>query len=372
MRTLRFLLQKEFIQIFRNKAMLPIIFVMPIIQLLVLTFAANFEIKNLGIAIVDQDRSPFSMRLANKMTASGYFKLQYHGQDAKAAYAELTADKADLVMVIPRNFERNLVRDDETSILLIVNAINGTKAGLANGYSNTILQQFNNRVRIEWFAMEPRDAPPHFSITYSNWYNQNMNYRIYMVPALIVVLVTMIGAFLSGMNIVKEKEIGTIEQLNVTPIKKYHFILGKLLPFWLIGLFELALGLIVGKLVFAMPTEGSIPLLFLFAGVYLCVMLGMGLLISTFTNTQQQAMFISWFFLVVFILMSGLFTPVESMPPWAQKITWFNPLMYFVKVVRMVLLKGSGWGDVKMYLLIMFGFAILMNGVAVLNYRKTV
>ncbi|RAJ08910.1 ABC-2 type transport system permease protein [Chitinophaga skermanii] len=372
MRTILYLLQKEFLQIFRNKAMLPIITVMPIVQLLILSFAANYEIKNMNIAIVDQDLSPYSKRLSQKMVASGYFRLAYQSMNADEAYEELASDRADLVMVIPRHFERDLIKHDESSIQLLVNAINGTKAGLANGYANVIIQQFNNEIRTEWFALDPKDGPAHFEITFSNWYNQGMNYRIFMVPGLLVVLVTMIGAFLSGMNIVKEKEIGTIEQLNVTPIRKSHFIIGKLLPFWLIGLLEMAVGLMVGKIVFDIPFLGSIGLLFLFSGIYLWVMLGLGLLISTFTETQQQAMFISWFFMVIFILMSGLFTPIESMPGWAQKMTLFNPLMYFVKVIRMVLLKGSGWAQVQWFFGVMVLFAIAMNTVAVLNYRKTV
>jgi ABC-2 type transport system permease protein len=181
----------------------------------------------------------------------------------------------------------------------------------------------------------------------------------------------MIGLFLSGMNIVKEKEIGTIEQVNVTPIKKYQFIIGKLFPFWVIGLFELATGLTLGKLIYDIPLVGHLYYVFSFAGVYLILLLGMGLLISTFTDTQQQAMFISWFFMVIFLLMSGLFTAVENMPQWAQTITLFNPIAYFVKLMRMVLLKGSTFKDIWTYYLILAGYALVINGLAIWNYRKT-
>lgn len=372
MRTVLFILQKEFLQVFRNRAMLPIIFVMPVIQLMVLAFAANYEIKDIRIAIVDQDRSSWSQRLQHKMLASGYFKLQSAGFSTKAAYEDLEHDRADIILVVPPHFERNLVRNDEAPLQLLVNAINGSKAGLANGYASSIIRSFNSNIRTEWLAMDEKNGPSHIDITYSNWFNRDMNYKFFMVPGILVVLVTMIGAFLSGMNIVKEKEIGTIEQLNVTPIRKHHFIIGKLLPFWIIALFELAFGLTLGKLVFHLPMEGNLLWVFLFAAVYLVVMLGMGLLISTFTDTQQQAMFITWFFIVIFVLMSGLFTPVESMPGWAQKITWFNPITYFVKVIRMVMLKGSGWEHIRQYLLVMCGFAVLLNAVAIWNYRKTV
>ncbi|WP_295119373.1 ABC transporter permease [uncultured Chitinophaga sp.] len=372
MRTIFFILQKEFLQVFRNRAMLPIIFVMPVIQLLILAFAANYEIKNIRIDIVDQDRSSWSQRLTHKILASGYFELNDAPLSVKAAYEHLAQDDADLILVIPPNFERNLVRQDKASLQLLVNAINGSKAGLANGYATNIIRSFNKDVRAEWLAMDERNGPPRIDVTYSNWFNQEMNYKYFMVPGILVVLVTMIGAFLSGMNIVKEKEVGTIEQLNVTPIRKHHFIIGKLLPFWIIALFELAFGLLLGKLIFHLPMEGNVLLIFLFAAVYLVVMLGMGLLISTFTDTQQQAMFITWFFIIIFVLMSGLFTPVESMPDWAQKITWFNPITYFVKVIRMVMLKGSGWEHIRHYFFIMCAFAVVINAIAVWNYRKTV
>jgi ABC-2 type transport system permease protein len=174
------------------------------------------------------------------------------------------------------------------------------------------------------------------------------------------------------MNIVREKEIGTIEQLNVTPISKGSFIIGRLLPFWILGIFELGFGLLLGKLIFHIPMVGNMLVVFCFAAIYLLMVLGMGLFVSTFTQTQQQAMFISWFFMVIFILMSGLFTPIESMPLWAQKITLFNPVAYFIKVMRMVLLKGSGFADTAQYFLYMAVFAVGMNVLAVWNYRKTV
>ena len=169
----------------------------------------------------------------------------------------------------------------------------------------------------------------------------------------------------------KEKEIGTIEQINVSPIKKHQFIIGKLLPFWIIANVELAFGLLVGKLVFDIPIVGSLGLVFAFSALYLLVVLGIGLLISTITETQQQAMFISWFFLVIFILMSGLFTPIESMPEWAQKLTLFNPIAYFVDVMRLVLLKGSGLWEIRNHMLMMLVIALVINSLAVLNYRKT-
>ena len=199
-----------------------------------------------------------------------------------------------------------------------------------------------------------------------------MDYKIFMAPGILVMLVTTIGLFLSGMNIVREKEIGTIEQLNVTPIKKYQFVIGKLSPFLIIALGELAIGIVISKLLFHIPINGSLFLVFAFAAIYLVVLLSMGLIVSTITKTQQQAMLFTWFFLVVFILMSGLFTSIESMPRWAQIVDYFNPLTYFIRVIRLVMLKGSSFEAVKDQFLIMFVYAISILSIAVWRYRKTV
>ena len=198
-----------------------------------------------------------------------------------------------------------------------------------------------------------------------------MNYRIFMVPGILAVLVTMIGAYLSALNIVKEKEVGTIEQINVTPIKKHHFILGKLIPFWILGLVVFSLGLVVSWLVYGIIPLGSIILLYGFVALYLLAVLGLGLLISTYCDTQQQAMFIAFFFLMIFILMGGLFTPIDSMPGWARVITKFNPVAYLIEVMRMIILKGSGIKDVQYHLYTILLFAVVLNTWAVWNYKKT-
>jgi len=197
-----------------------------------------------------------------------------------------------------------------------------------------------------------------------------MNYKIFMVPGILVILVTMVGGFLSALNIVKEKEVGTIEQINVTPIHKYQFILGKLIPFWVLGLAILTIGLTISWLIYGIVPAGSLLTIYTFAAVYLLAVLGMGLGVSTLANTQQQAMLISFFLMMVFILLGGLFTSIDSMPRWAQVFTWFNPVSYFIEVMRMVVLKGSTLSDIKMHIAIVFLMAVVLNGFAVLNYRK--
>ncbi len=191
-----------------------------------------------------------------------------------------------------------------------------------------------------------------------------------MVPGILVVLLTMVGANLSALNIVKEKEIGTIEQINVTPIKKHHFILAKLIPFWVIGLVILSIGLLIAWLAYGIIPVGSLLVIYCFAALYLLAVLGLGLLISTFTHNQQQAMLISFFLMMVFILLGGLYTSIESMPGWARAITKVNPVAYFVEVIRMVVLKGSGFADIKNHMLIMLGFAAVLNGWAIYSYKK--
>ena len=366
------LLRKEFRQIFRNRAMLPIIFVMPVIQLLVLSFAATFEVKNIQLHIVDSDQSAYSRELTSKFLASDHFRLAGVSFSDKVALDDMQRNNTDVILHIPNHFERNLIKDNHAKVMLSINAIDGATAAVENVYALSIIQDFNQGIRIQFAGMAPTQTlqPKIFSIAQSFWFNPQLDYKTFMVPGILVLLVTMVAIFLAGMNIVREKEIGTLEQINVTPIRKYQFIVGKLLPFWLLGMFELGFGIALCKLVFDIGVAGSLWVTFLFAGIYLFVVLGIGFFISNFANTQQQAMFLSWFFMVIFILMSGLFTPVESMPGWARVITEFNPVRYFVEVMRMVMLKGAGLADILPQLVKLSIYALVINGLAVAGYRK--
>jgi len=369
-RTLLFLLQKEFRQIFRDPSILRIIFAMPVIQLLILPWAADYEVKDIQLAVVDHDHSDYSRQLVSKITASGYFILQDYTASYQTALHEIEKDKADLILEIPASFEKKLVKEDEATLFMAVNAINGTKANLGGAYLRSIIQDYNREVRTEWVQF-PRFSPETIiEVTSSNWFNPLMNYKYFMVPGILVILVTMVGSFLSALNIVKEKEIGTIEQINVTPVKKHQFILGKLIPFWVLGLMILSIGLLISRLAYGINPAGSLLTIYAFAGVYLLAVLGLGLLVSTFTSTQQQAMLISFFMMMVFILLGGLYTSVDSMPHWAQMITKINPVSYFIDVMRMVVLKGSTLADIKTHLLTVFGFAVFFNGWAIFSYRK--
>jgi ABC-2 type transport system permease protein len=372
MKVLGFILQKEFRQIFRDKSILTLLFVMPVLQLIIVPLAMNFEVKEINLSIVDHDHSTYSQKLISKIGASGYFKIISTNPSYAEALKNIENGKGDVVLEIPDHFERNLVREGSQKIGIAVDAINGTKAVIGNAYLNAILLDFNRSMDINFKAgavLIPQQKI--IDITYSNWYNPLAAYKYNIVPAVLVLLLTMIAGFISTLNIVKEKEIGTIEQINVSPIQKWEFILGKLIPFWIIGIIVFTLGLMVCWLVYGIFSAGSLLLLYLFAGVYLVALLGFGLLISTYSNSQIQAMFIAFFFMMIFMLMSGLFTAVESMPAWARTISSLTPVTHFIRVVRMIMLKGSGFDDVKMELLYLVSFAGVLNGWAIWNYKKT-
>jgi ABC-2 type transport system permease protein len=370
MRTLLFLLQKEFRQVFRDPSILRMIFMMPAIQLIVLPWAADYEVKNIQLSVVDHDHSQYSRQLTNKITASGYFKLEDYSSSYAQAIDLVEKDEADLVLEIPADFEKKLVKENESTVFMAVNAINGVKANLGAAYLRSIIQDYNREVRLKWIQM-PRFSPElQIAVTSSNWFNPSMNYKLFMVPGILVVLVTMVGSFLTSLNIVREKEIGTIEQINVTPVKKYHFILGKLIPFWVLGMLILTIGFTIARVAYNIIPVGSFFVIYVFSAVYLLAVLGLGLLLSTYTSTQQQAMLLSFFLMMVFILLSGLYTSVDSMPGWAKAITRANPVTYFIDVMRMVVLKGSGFSDISRHIFTMLGFAVGLNTWAVINYRK--
>ena len=372
MKTILYIIQKEFKQIFRNKGMLPIIFVLPLVQLIILSNAATFEVQHIKFGYIDNDRTSTSRALIERFNASTYFDVLTHFSSENIASSEMLKGNVDVVLEIPTHFERDLQKEKHSALGVTINAIDGAAAGVENVYVTQIIQRFNQQIKVDLLQVLDQEVRPISIETIPLfWYNETLNYKTFMVPGILVLLVTMITLFLSGMNIVREKEIGTLEQINVTPIKKSQFIIGKLFPFWVIGMGLLTVGLTIAKLIFNIPMLGSLPLMYLYTSVYILVILGIGLFISNFTDTQQQAMFIAWFFTVIFILMSGLFTPIESMPKWAQIVTEFNPIKYFVEVMRMVMLKGSGFTDILPQLSKTILYAFIMNGLAVWSYKKT-
>lgn len=356
--------------------------IMPVMQLLILPLAANYEVKNINLAVVDNDHSTWSQQMLSTITASGYFRLVSYSGSYKEALALIESDEADLILEIPDDFEKNLVRDNGQQLLIAVNAINGIKANIGASYLNNIIRDYNHTVRTKlipaagtgrntYTTMGSANAGNTIEVTFSNWFNSGMNYRNFMVPGILAILVTMVGGFMTALNIVKEKEVGTIEQINVTPIRKQIFILGKLIPFWILGNIVFTIGLVVAWLIYGITPEGNLLVLYIFIWVYLLAVLGFGLLISTYSETQQQAMFIMFFFMMIFILLGGLFTSIDSMPGWAKVLARINPVTYIIEVFRMVILKGSGLRDIMPHIGIISVTALVLNSWAVRNYRKT-
>ncbi|HEY4062919.1 MAG TPA: ABC transporter permease [Puia sp.] len=385
MRTLLFLLEKEFRQILRNRQIIRILIIAPVIQLILLPLAADYSVKNISIAVVDNDHSTFSQKLIAKITASGHFRLTGYTSSYKEALALVEQDKADLALQIPAHFERDLVRENSQKLFIAINAIEGTKASLGGAYLSSIISDYNSDLRLQWQSAPPTSSgssassglsttmedAPQISIASSNWYNPLLNYNLYMVPAILVTLVTAMAAMQSAFNIVQEKESGTIEQINVTPIKKHIFILGKLIPFLVLGIIIFTLGLLVGRIIYGIVPVGNLLVLYGSLVIYLFSMLGLGLLLATYSATQMQAMSLSFFFINIFNLMSGVFSSVDSMPQWAQTIVETFPPSHFIKIMRMVVLKGSGFSDITYHLAAMAVIGLFLNAWAVLNYRKT-
>ena len=343
-------------------------FMLPAIQLGVLPLAMNFDVKRINLAIVNNDYSPVSYKLVNKINSSGYFKIIAAPASYKEAMIFLDKGAADIILQIPANFERDLVRNNENQLFVGSDAINGTKSGLGTAYLNTVIMDFNRELIEKNVVLKSNQG---LNVTSTTHYNPYASYFMFIVPGILVMLVTIIAGFLSALNIVREKEAGTIEQINVTPIKKWQFLVGKLIPFWVVGMVVFSVGVIVMRFIYRIEIEASLLLLYSVASLYVIAMLGFGLFISTISHTQVQSMFIAFFFIMPFVLMSGLFTSVESMPAWARQFSNALPITHFIKVVRLVVLKGSGFAQIQKEILYILGFAVALNAFAIWNYRKT-
>src|SRR5262245_6122625 len=337
------------------------------VQLVILSNAATFEIRNTPIQIVDFDRTSLSRGVVNHLGANGHFEIVDTTPSLDRVEERLLDGSITMAVVIPRDFEESLVKTGMAPVELSVNGEKGSAAGIVQAYATRVLTQYAAELQP---PDTQRAAPARIDVRMRSRYNSTLNYKYYMVPGILVALMTIIGSLLSAQNIAREKELGTLEQLNVTPITRGQFIVAKLLPFWVLGLIELSLGLLIGTLVFGIPVRGSLPLLYAVAAVYLAVAVGIGLWISALVDTQQQAMFVTFFIVNIYLLMSGLFTPIDSMAPWVQKVTLINPVRHFVTISRGILMKGAGPAEIAQPFLILIGSAIVVLFVAVRQYRK--
>jgi ABC-2 type transport system permease protein len=371
MRTIFYLIRKEFLQIFRNKFISKAVFAIPILQMLILVPAITFELKNVKLAIIDKDMTPESRGLINKLDGSTFFKIAFSTFSEDEANNLLLRNKCNMILEINPGFGKDIGNGKQGKLLATIDAVNASSAELTWAYFNGVIRDYNTDLIKENIITNPVVPFPRIEITNRYWYNELLNYKYYMLPGILVILVTAIGFLLAGLNMVREKEIGTIEQINVTPVRKYHFIIAKMAPFLLIGLTDLALGVVIGKIAFNIPFEGSILLMFLGSTIFLIAVLGVALFISTFSGTQQQYMFVAFFCMIIFILMSGIFTPYESMPIWAQDFNLINPVAYLMRINRMVMLKGSTIYDISRELCSLIIIAISFTTLAVRRYRKT-
>ena len=376
------LARAEVLHVVRDRATLVQIVMLPLVQLLVLSNATTFAIRETPVWVVDQDRSSESRGLVDRLRASGYFRVEDASASGDDANEPMLRGDATLVVTIPTDFARTLVRTGTGAVHLDVNSEKGSAAGVVQSYAAQIVAGYARELES---AHRPqaalvRDLPAgvrapdrsggRIETVRRAWYNPTLDYKHFMVPGILVGLVSMIGTLVTAQNIAREKEMGTIEQLNVTPITRAEFITAKLLPFWVLALLDLALGLAVGHYVFGVPVRGSLLLLFASAGVYLVVALGIGLWISTMVETQQQAMFVTFFLLMIYLLMGGLFTPIDSMPRWVQLLSELNPIRHFVTIMRRILMKGAGLREIAQPLGILALYAAVVMTAAIRRYRK--
>ena len=340
--------------------------------MILMPWAANLEIKNINLNIVDNDHSIISRRLVDKIGASTYFRTTDVPGTYDEAMRAIEVGSADIILEIPRNFEKDWMQGNTPDLLVATNAVNGTKGGLGSSYLSAIINDYARELRQESPAPLRAGMPlPRVVVSTQNLYNPTLNYKLFMIPALMVMLLTMICGFLPALNVVGEKEAGTIEQINVTPVSKFTFIVAKLIPYWAVGFVVLTICLTLAWVLYGILPAGHFITIYGFAVVFLLVVSGLGLVISNHSATLQQAMFVMWFFMLILMLMSGLFTPIHSMPGWAQWIARLNPLKYFVEMMRTVYLRGGNFADLLPQLGALSAFALVFNLWAVKSYKKS-
>ncbi len=341
MRSVGIMLIKEFKQIFRTKEMLGVIFGMPLIQLVILGFTITNEVKNVSLIISDRDNSRISREIVRSFENTDRFTITAYTIDQLKIEDAIQEWEAQIAIIIPRGFGEDYERGKNAEIQLLADGVDGNTSGIALGFAQGILANFQIPEKIKLRFLSPQSAKPGRLINMEErmWFNEDLDNAQYMIPGIIAVLVTIVSMMLSSINLVREKEIGTLEQLMVTPLKRYQLLIGKILPFLILTFVEVGIVLFFGQLIFSVEVKGSYFLLAALAFLYLFTTLGLGIFISTVTSTQQQAMFVSWFFMVFMIMVSGFFIPIENMPEIMQKLTYLSPMRYFLYIVRDIVQK---------------------------------
>jgi ABC-2 type transport system permease protein len=365
---LKYLLEKEFKHFFRNPILPRLIVVFPIMIMLVMPWVTTLDIKNINIIIVDKDHSRLSERLIRDVSVSGYFRVENVTHNFDEAMSGIEYGRADIILEVPSNFEKDIVNTLTAPVQISINTVNGTKAALGGSYLGQILQKFSMNLSQDTSSESP--MMPRLEIVTQNRYNPYLDYKVFMIPALMVILLIVLCGILPALNIVGEKEKGTIEQINVTPIPKFLFIFAKLIPYWLMGFIIISICMVLAYWVYGLTPAGNILVIYLFAFLFILTISGFGLVISNYSSTMQQALFVTFFFVMIFQLMSGLLTPIRSMPDWAKWITVFNPPRYFIEAIRLLYLKGSAFSDLTTQFFALLGFVCFFSGWAVMSYKK--
>ena len=356
-----YLIRKEFKQMRRN-ILLPIIFVLlPLALTNIIPRVATQEIKGLKICIVDNDHSSLSRRLILKIDASAYIDLSRMAQSEREAMQSLDDASSNMFLIIPEGYEKGVYSQDNEQLYIAANATNGMKGAMGQSYLHQIIVSYVQEIAEESGTLRPQ-------IRYA--FNPHLDYKIYMMSAVFALLLTLIVGFLPALNIVGEKEKGTIEQVNVTPISKVEFIVSKLVPYWCVGMLMSILALGAGKGIFGILPEGSIPVMFLFLLIFCVLVSSFALIISNYSDSTRQASLTMFFFLVIFILMSGLLTPIRSMPIWAQWLSMLDPMRHIIEALRLIYVKGSTFTELLPQFYILIGFATFTSTWAILSYRK--
>lgn len=358
--TIKYLIQKEFLQIKRNPFLPRLIILFPIVIMCVLPWVMNQEVKNVRVDVVDNDRSSLSQQLVHSIEASNYFIFNGMKPSYSIALKEVEKSKADIIIVIPNHYSRDIVVGNQPQVLIAANAVNGTKGAIGSAYLSQIVTA-NTIPDIDNINKQ---------ISVLNLYNKHQNYKVFMIPALLAIVIMLMCGFLPALNIVGEKEAGTIEQINVTPVSKWSFILAKLIPYWIIALFIITVCLLLSWLIYGITCQGNVFLVYLLAMLLALFFSSLGLLISNHSDTMQQAIFVIWFFVVIMLLLSGLFTPTRSMPSWAYLTTYVNPMHYFIDAIRNVFVRGGNFTSISHQVAALSGIAGIMAGLAVQSYKK--
>lgn len=362
------LLKKEFGQLFKDKKLLPIVFLAPVIQLTLLGYAASIDVKNIAMVLCDLDKTDQSRELAEKFVTSGYFSIEYATDEYSTVPSYLDDNKVVMALVIPHKFGGEILAREPAKVQLLVDGSEGNTAAIGIGYANQIVAQYSNKILAEVVG---RQSVGGINTQVRTWYNPDLKSRNYMVPGVLVLLLLVTTMNLTSMAVVREKEIGTLEQIMVTPIRPTELIIGKLIPFTMIGVINATVVLLVMVFGFGIPIRGSVPLLIVLSFCFLLTTLGLGLFVSTITRTQQQAMMVGQFFILQpMMYVSGFTFPIENMPRLLQLVSWLIPMRHYLIIVRSIILKGVGFGDLWLQAVLLLFMGVGVLGASILRFHK--